>query len=77
MKDRRDRIANFDDFFRPIRSYFYWELHCSDTPACWALSSVFDLQDGVDQLSEKFEELTASPGCGPAQIMDKMVVFIP
>ena len=21
----RDNIANFDDFFRPLRSYFYWE----------------------------------------------------
>src|SRR6202034_2855808 len=24
----RDDIANFDDFFRPIRSAFYWEKHC-------------------------------------------------
>ena len=21
----RDNLANFDDFFRPLRSYFYWE----------------------------------------------------
>jgi uncharacterized membrane protein YdfJ with MMPL/SSD domain len=21
----RDHIADFDDFWRPIRSYFYWE----------------------------------------------------
>src|ERR1700720_1036186 len=37
----RDDIANFDDFFRPIRSYFYWEKHCYDIPACWAIRSVF------------------------------------
>ena len=28
----RDYIANFEDFFRPIRSYFYWEKHCYDYP---------------------------------------------
>ena len=31
----RDDIANFDDFFRPIRSFFYWERHCYDIPVCW------------------------------------------
>ena len=34
ISDVRDKIANFDDFFRPIRSYFYWEKHCYDIPAC-------------------------------------------
>ena len=24
----RDHIADFEDTFRPIRSYFYWEKHC-------------------------------------------------
>ena len=24
----RDHIADFDDFWRPIRNYFYWEPHC-------------------------------------------------
>jgi RND superfamily putative drug exporter len=28
----RDHIADFEDFFRPIRSYFYWEKHCYDIP---------------------------------------------
>ena len=28
----RDYMANFEDFFRPIRSYFYWEKHCHDYP---------------------------------------------
>ena len=38
----RDYIANFDDFFRPIRNYFYWEPHCFDIPVCFAMRSVFD-----------------------------------
>lgn len=54
----RDEIANFDDFFRPIRSYFYWEKHCFDIPICWSLRSLFDALDGIDQLTEKFEYLT-------------------
>jgi RND superfamily putative drug exporter len=60
ITDLRDKLANFDDFFRPIRSYFYWEKHCYDIPACFALRSTFDALDGVDQLTEKFEELTAT-----------------
>jgi putative drug exporter of the RND superfamily len=53
----RDRIADFDDFFRPIRSYFYWERHCFDIPACWSLRSIFDALDGVDQISDKLNTL--------------------
>jgi putative drug exporter of the RND superfamily len=60
INDLRDKIANFDDFFRPIRSYFYWEKHCYDIPACFALRSVFDAIDGIDELSAQFEKLTAS-----------------
>ncbi len=33
-QDLRDKIANFDDFFRPLRNYFYWEPHCFDIPMC-------------------------------------------
>jgi len=32
-QELRDKIANFDDFFRPLRNYFYWEPHCFDTPS--------------------------------------------
>jgi RND superfamily putative drug exporter len=53
----RDNIANFDDFFRPIRSYFYWEKHCFDIPVCWTLRSIFDALDGLDQITEKFTAL--------------------
>lgn len=54
----RDQIAEFDDLWRPIRSYFYWERHCSDIPICWSLRSLFDAIDGVDKLSEDVGTLT-------------------
>ena len=54
----RDNIANFDDFWRPIRAYFYWEKHCFDIPICWSLRSIFDGLDGLDQISEKFTYLS-------------------
>jgi RND superfamily putative drug exporter len=56
----RDQIANFDDFFRPLRSYFYWEPHCFDVPACAALRSIFDAIDGIDQLTSQFQKISAS-----------------
>lgn len=49
--DVRDRIADFDDFFRPLRGYMSWERHCFDIPVCWALRSAFDALDGVDRLT--------------------------
>ncbi len=60
VKDLRNKIANFDDFFRPLRSYFYWERHCYDIPVCWALRSIFDAVDGIDALTEQFGNVTAS-----------------
>ncbi|OAN34560.1 RND family transporter [Mycolicibacterium iranicum] len=60
VNDLRDKIANFDDQFRPIRNYFYWEPHCFDIPMCAALRSVFDAIDGISQLSEQFATITAS-----------------
>jgi RND superfamily putative drug exporter len=59
-EELRDHIADFDDFFRPIRSYFYFEKHCYDIPVCWALRSLFDALDGIDQLSERLEQLSAN-----------------
>lgn len=55
----RDHIADFEDFWRPIRSYFYWEKHCYDIPICWSLRSVFDAVDGADLLSDKLRDLVA------------------
>jgi len=57
IKELRDNIANFDDFFRPIRNYFYWEPHCFDIPVCWALRSVFDTIDGVDVMTDTIQTL--------------------
>jgi RND superfamily putative drug exporter len=53
----RDRIADFDDFWRPIRSYFYWERHCFDIPICWSIRQIFDALDGVDQITDKLNTL--------------------
>jgi RND superfamily putative drug exporter len=55
----RDHIADFEDFFRPLRSYFYWEKHCYDIPICNAIRSVFDSLDGVDAVSDKLILLVA------------------
>ena len=60
VNDLRDKIANFDDTFRPLRNYFYWEPHCFDIPICAALRSVFDALDGIDALSDQFRNITAS-----------------
>ncbi|HEY3995619.1 MAG TPA: MMPL family transporter [Mycobacterium sp.] len=60
IQDLRDKLADFDDFLRPIRSYFYWEKHCYDIPACAAMRSVFEALDATDQLSAKFEDLVAT-----------------
>jgi RND superfamily putative drug exporter len=69
VNDLRDKISNFDDFFRPIRSYFYWEKHCFDIPVCWTLRSVFDALDGVDTLSDAIGELVSQ--------MDKLDAIMP
>nr|MDT0522329.1 MMPL family transporter [Streptomyces sp. DSM 41633] len=57
LKDVRDHIADFDDFFRPIRNYLYWEPHCFDIPYCWALRSFFDAMDGVDAVADKTRDM--------------------
>src|SRR6202789_4678436 len=53
----RDNVADFEDFWRPIRSYFYWEKHCYDIPICYSLRSIFDVLDGVDDVSDKLQDL--------------------
>ncbi|KUH75825.1 hypothetical protein AU184_15465 [Mycolicibacterium novocastrense] len=53
----RDSIANFDDFFRPIRNYLYWEPHCFNIPICWSLRTLFDALDGVDEVTVKMRDL--------------------
>ncbi|MDT5371438.1 MAG: putative drug exporter of the superfamily, partial [Mycobacterium sp.] len=53
----RDHIADFDDFFRPLRNYFYWEPHCFDIPLCWSTRSLFDALDGIDELTDKLHDV--------------------
>ncbi|WP_319429106.1 MMPL family transporter [Mycobacterium sp. RTGN5] len=57
IADVRDHLADFDDQFRPLRNYFYWEPHCFDIPMCWALRSVFDSLDGIGKMSDDFQDL--------------------
>lgn len=53
----RDHLTDFDDIWRPIRSYLYWERHCFDIPMCWSLRSLFDGIDDVDKLSQDVTNL--------------------
>ena len=63
----RDNIADFDDFFRPIRNYFYWEPHCYDIPVCHSLRAIFDTLDGIDVLTDDVQQLVPRVGTpGPA-----------
>ena len=50
-----DDISNLDDFFRPLKNYFYWEPHCFDIPICYAFRSLFDGLDGIDALDEQID----------------------
>ncbi|MGB0969607.1 MAG: RND family transporter [Mycobacterium sp.] len=57
VADIRDQVANFDDFFRPIRNYFYWEPHCYNIPICWALRSLYDSIDGINIMTDDLQKL--------------------
>jgi RND superfamily putative drug exporter len=57
VAELRDHISDFDDFFRPIRNYLYWEPHCYNIPICWSLRSTFDALDGVDTMTDDFQSL--------------------
>ncbi|MBV8928477.1 MAG: MMPL family transporter, partial [Mycobacteriaceae bacterium] len=57
ISELRNHIADFDDFFRPLRNYFYWEPHCFDIPICWSIRSVFDTLDGIDTLTDDIQGL--------------------
>jgi len=59
-QDLRDKIADFDDFFRPIRNYFYWEPHCFDIPLCHAMRSLFDSLDGIAELTDQLASVSGS-----------------
>ncbi|MFN3006844.1 RND family transporter [Mycolicibacterium wolinskyi] len=75
-KKMRDNIANFDDQFRPLRNYFYWEPHCFDIPMCSAARSVFDALDGIDELTD----ITGSVQVNTDQLADlapKLTALLP
>ena len=57
IAELRDNISNFDDFFRPIRNYFYWEPKCFNIPSCWAIRSVFDTLDGINTMTDSIQDL--------------------
>ena len=65
----RDHIADFDDFFRPMRNYFYWEPHCFDIPVCHAMRSIFDSIDGIDKLSDDLMSVAVD--------MDQLDILMP
>jgi RND superfamily putative drug exporter len=69
VEELRGHISDFEDFWRPVRSYFYWEKHCYDIPICWSLRSIFDLLDGVDEVTDKLEDLLPD--------LDKMDELLP
>ncbi|BBX33070.1 transporter [Mycolicibacterium mageritense DSM 44476 = CIP 104973] len=72
----RGSLALFDDFLRPIRSYFYWEPHCFDIPICWSLRSVFDALDTVDEIDDKLAVMVDNLDHLDA-IMPEMLVQFP
>jgi len=69
IQDLREHIGDFDDFWRPIRSYFYWDKHCFDIPICWSIRSIFDTLDGVDIMTDDFQNLMPD--------MDQLDMLIP
>lgn len=72
----RDHIADFEDFWRPIRSYFYWDRHCFDIPICWSFRSIFDALDGLDQIDEKLNSFVTDIKEFDA-VMPQMVTTFP
>ncbi|MCB0924002.1 MAG: MMPL family transporter [Mycobacterium sp.] len=69
VQELRDKVANVDDFFRPVRNYFYWEPHCFDIPVCATFRSLFDALDGIDSLTDQLAAVTGA--------LDKLTVIQP
>jgi RND superfamily putative drug exporter len=72
----RDQIADFDDFFRPIRNYLYWEPHCFNIPVCWSMRSIFDTMDGVDKMTGTMDKIVANIG-ELDRLLPEMLTTIP
>ena len=71
IAELRDHIANFDDFFRPLRNYLYWEPHCYNIPVCWSMRSLFDSLDGIDIDDRTVPNL--GPGLAATRLPDATV----
>jgi putative drug exporter of the RND superfamily len=65
----RDHVADFQDFFRPIFNYLYWEPHCYDIPVCYAIRSISDALDSVDKLTDTMADLVKN--------IDQLDVLLP
>jgi putative drug exporter of the RND superfamily len=76
VAELRDNIANFDDFFRPIRNYFYWEPKCFNIPICWAMRSIFDTLDGINTMTDDIQELIPDME-RLDELMPQMVTLMP
>jgi RND superfamily putative drug exporter len=76
INELRDNMANFDDFFRPLRNYLYWEPHCFDIPMCQSLRSVFDALDGISKMSDDFQDIVPDLQ-RLADLMPQMVAIMP
>jgi len=58
VQEMRNNLGDFDDFFRPLRNYLYWEPHCYDIPMCQSIRAIFDTLDGIDTLTDQMQGLT-------------------
>jgi putative drug exporter of the RND superfamily len=72
----RDDIANFDDTFRPLRSYFYSNPNCYNIPVCWGIRSMYNATDGIDRLSEKVADLSKDVDSVDA-VVPQLVALLP
>ncbi|MGW4099826.1 MMPL/RND family transporter [Mycobacterium sp. NPDC004974] len=76
VAEMRDHIADFDDFFRPIRNYLYWEPKCFNIPMCWSIRSIFDTLDGIDTMTDDIQKMM--PDLDRLdQLMPQMLTIMP
>jgi RND superfamily putative drug exporter len=73
--DVRDHLADFDDFFRPMRNYFYWD-RTAPTSRSAGRWSIFESMDGISTMSDDFEDLVPDMQ-RMAQLMPKLVAVMP
>nr|WP_083654219.1 RND family transporter [Mycobacterium sp. GA-1841] len=69
IKELRDHMADFEDFWRPLKNYLYWEPHCYNIPLCWSIRAIFDGLDGIDEVTDKMGGLVDQ--------LDKLDVLMP